>query len=132
MALWQDNTLWIVESQQAAYFGLGKIGVQKNKYEDWINYAEYADYEVAWIRMREDLRALNFNSTKAWEFFNSTQGRPYGHQHNIFSFFDTPSSNFPLPFQKENIGLVLKYINELNPEFYQQWIQEGLKKRIGV
>lgn len=56
MALWQDDTLWIVESQSAAYFGQGKMGVQKNKYEDWINYAEYADYEVAWMKLRDDLR----------------------------------------------------------------------------
>lgn len=49
VALWENDQLWIVESQSASYFASGKDGVQKNKYSDWIRYSKNADYEVAWL-----------------------------------------------------------------------------------
>ena len=63
VALWQDNQLWIVESQEANYFESGKTGVQKNKYEDWLYMANAADYDVAWIKLRDDIRNSTFNLT---------------------------------------------------------------------
>lgn len=51
MAIWRDNELWMVESQDAMYFESGKSGVQRNKFDDWIDLADYADYDVVWLKM---------------------------------------------------------------------------------
>jgi hypothetical protein len=39
VALWEDSQLYIVESQDAWYFGSESSGVQKSKYEDWMVWA---------------------------------------------------------------------------------------------
>eukprot|EP00347_Sterkiella_histriomuscorum_P020910 403335991 len=132
MALWEQDELWIIESQDAQYFESGKRGVQKNKYEDWLDLANAADYDVAWIQMKEQLRNSTFNLTSAWEFYNDTEGRPYGHGQQIYSIIDTVDKNYPLPFQKENVAMIIKYLYELNPQVYNDWLKDGMKKRLGL
>ena len=45
MALWFDDELYIVESQDAWYWPVHNI--QRNKFSDWIQYAKNCDFHVA-------------------------------------------------------------------------------------
>ena len=94
MTLWENNTLWVVEAQSALYFDSQKQGIQRNKYADWLRFAQNAEYEVVWLPMREDVRNSSFNATKAWNFFKRVEGDPYGHDKAVFAWIDTESENF--------------------------------------
>ncbi|CDW85293.1 UNKNOWN [Stylonychia lemnae] len=132
MALWQDDVLWVVESQDALYFESGKKGIQKNKFEEWMQLAEYADYDVVWIKMKQTLRAKNFDLLKAWKFFDLHEGNPYGHRQQIFAIIDTLDQNYPLPIEKEGVGMLVKHISELYPEAFNSLFKPGMKRRLGL
>jgi hypothetical protein len=55
MALHFDGELYIVESDEAGYWPV--VGLQRHKWADWMQLAANADYNVAWLPLREDLRA---------------------------------------------------------------------------
>lgn len=57
----------------------GLSGVQRTKYEDWIDSAQDADYEVVWLQLRNDVRR-RFDSQKALSFYEESEGSPYSHR----------------------------------------------------
>lgn len=101
--------LWVLESQSGWYWGSDKKGVQKNKFSDWLEYAKSATYEVVWLPIREDIRA-KLNVTKAWDFFNTIEGLPYGVRNFWFSNIDTVDQNYFAPITGEYVPLWIKYM----------------------
>ena len=59
-----------------------------------MRYAEESDYHVVHMPLSSE-RSTMFNETAALEFFNRTQGLPYGLHNFMFSFFDTPDNSVP-------------------------------------
>lgn len=56
--------------------------------------AEAAGMHVTWHRMRDEVRA-NFDTEAAIEWFNQTNGMPYGGYNFIYGWIDTPEGNWP-------------------------------------
>ena len=66
MALWIDGVLHIVESQDGWYWP--KHGIQRNTYEQWIEWATNCDFNVVWLRLKDEY-ADKFDEKKAYEYF---------------------------------------------------------------
>ena len=97
---WKDNELYVVESQDAAYWP--KKGVQKTKWEDWVKYAHNADFNVILIPLRDEYRN-KFDVNKAWTWFeDEMEGLPYGFRNFVFSWIDTRNNSFPFILNEEN------------------------------
>ena len=81
VALRDDNgDLFIIEAQSAFYFKNAKSGVQSTKFADWLELANAADFDVAWIPLRDDIRKTKFDAKKARSYFKQTAGAPYSHR----------------------------------------------------
>ena len=99
---WKDNELYVVESQDAAYWP--KKGVQKTKWEDWVKYAHNADFNVILIPLRDEYRN-KFDVNKAWTWFeDEMEGLPYGFRNFVFSWIDTRNNSFPFMAIPEKEG----------------------------
>ena len=90
MALRFDGELYIIESQDGWYWPVH--GIQRNKFSQWIQWAKDADFHVAHLPLNAEARA-RFNETAAQEFFNQTEGLPYGYHNFLFGWVDTPIDN---------------------------------------
>jgi hypothetical protein len=75
IAVWdkRDGELYIVESQNSWYWPLGK-GLQRNKYNVWMQAAQNAGFMVAHMPLRKDL-ALKFDEEKVWAWFSTVEGK---------------------------------------------------------
>ena len=62
MALRFDGELYIVEAQEAWYWPIQRI--QRNKFNEWIKMAEKADFNVVYMPLSDEKRAV-FNETAA-------------------------------------------------------------------
>jgi hypothetical protein len=51
---WIDGELYVLESQDAWYWPRG--GIQKNKWDDWIQWARNADFNAVLLPLREEYR----------------------------------------------------------------------------
>mmetsp|Transcript_31101 Transcript_31101/g.28300 ORF Transcript_31101/g.28300 Transcript_31101/m.28300 type:complete len:376 (+) Transcript_31101:533-1660(+) len=92
MALWIDDELYILESNVNK--GWPKGGLQKNKWEDWLQYTQDAGDHVTWMPIRQDLRD-KFDAEATLEWFNSVEGMPYGFENFLYGWIDTPNDNTP-------------------------------------
>ena len=90
---WKDNELYVLESQDALYWP--RHGIQKNKWEDWVKWANNAEFNVLHLPLREEYRnKLDVN--KAWTWFeNEVEGLPYGFKNFAFTWIDTVNNSFP-------------------------------------
>jgi hypothetical protein len=94
--------------------------------------AKAADYEVAWVPLREDIRNLTFDRAKAWDFFNKIEGDPYGHGVQLFSIIDTEDDNYFAPFSAELLPFLIRYLEHWYPRAFESLLMQGLNKRLGV
>jgi len=62
MALRFDGDLYVVEVIDAWYWPIKNI--QRNKFSEWIKYAEEADYNLVYLPLSDEKRA-SFNETAA-------------------------------------------------------------------
>jgi len=92
MALRFDGELYIVESQGAWYWP--HKGLQRNKWADWVQYAENCDFSVLHLPLSDEYRN-KFDEKAANKFFFETEGLPYGYHNFLFSWIDTPEMNWP-------------------------------------
>jgi hypothetical protein len=88
MALRIEGELYIVESQDGWYWP--NSGIQKNKWSDWIQWADNADFHVVHLPLNEKNRKI-FDEQAAIKFFQETEGLPYGFHNFLFGWLDTES-----------------------------------------
>lgn len=112
MALRFDGELYVVESQDAWYWPVKKI--QRNKWSDWIQYAKNADFHVAHMPLRADIRA-KFNEKAAQDFFFETEGVPYGYHNFLFGWVDTPEDNWPPILPAEFAPILMDMVYKVMP-----------------
>lgn len=109
------NDLWVVESNaKGADWPIDHI--QKNLWADWIPMAQAAGYGVVWLPLTATARQ-NFNVTAAWQFINSTLGKPYGFVEFASTFYDTERDNLPWPATPEAIEVVVAVVAGLDIPF---------------
>ena len=90
---WMNGELYVIESQDGWYWP--KSGIQRNKWEDWLQWAYLADFNVALLPLKEEYRnKFDVEKANAW-FENEVEGLPYGYHNFIYTWIDTPYNNFP-------------------------------------
>lgn len=109
MAMWfPDGELYVVESQDGWYWPIHNI--QKNKFDDWIQYAKNADFHVAILPLTEANRA-KFNYDAALQFFNESEGLPFGYHTFLVGWFDTPADNLPPLIPARFVPILFEIVN---------------------
>ena len=136
IAVWdkQENELYIVEVQEAAYWPVAR-GVQRNKYDDWMKYAQNAAYSVVHLRLsQENAKKFDDNLDEVWRFFNEDiVGLPYSFETFVFSWLDDiPEQNEP---DFLDIGFwytLMTMIEEYDPVNGSIIFKKALNKRLGT
>ena len=87
IAMWDktDGELYVTESQAGWYWP--RAGIQRNKWEDWIQWIKNADMNVVLIPMKED-RRKNFDVDKAQKA-TCPPYVPVGYVHHFKIEFET-------------------------------------------
>ena len=81
---WIDGELYVLESQDGWYWPTA--GIQRTKWEQWIEWAYNADFNVAILPLREEYRnKLDEKKANEW-FINVAEGLPYGYHNFIFRY----------------------------------------------
>ena len=126
---WIDGELYVLESQDAWYWPRG--GIQKNKWDDWIQWAHNADFNAVLLPLREEYRKkLDVDKANSW-FENEVEGLPYGYHNFIFTWLDTPDKNFPFVTTHDFIDLVFSLVSKVYPPASDLIITEALNIRLG-
>lgn len=129
MALWVDDELYLAESQDGWYWPIHNI--QLNKYKDWLRYAKNADFHVAILPLKEEMRA-KWNNTAAMEFFNKVVGLPFGYHTFLWGWIDTPEDNFPPLIPSRFIPILFELLSKFIPDEIDILFTQGLNKRLGT
>lgn len=129
MALRFDGELYIVESQDAWYWPTHRI--QRNKFSEWINYAQRADFHVSLMPLSDEKRS-QFNETAAQEFFFAHQGLPYGFHNFLMSMMDTSDDNIPLLLPKDLVGPAFSLLERIDKNLTDLFIGQSLNKHLGT
>ena len=125
MALWKDNELYVLESQNALYWPANDI--QRRNWDSWVKWADNADYNVVVIPLNDEQRA-KFDEKKAWEAFEKLEGHPYGFSNFLFGYIDTENENYQdvldIAFISIAVGLLEKVLpDQMKLVFYDAWNQ---------
>eukprot|EP00347_Sterkiella_histriomuscorum_P011078 403373837 len=130
MAMWfPDGELYVVESQDGWYWPVHNI--QKNKFDDWIQYAKNCDFHVSLLPLKDELRA-KFNYTAALQFFNETEGLPFGYHTFLWGWLDTPESNLPPLIPARFAPILFEILNRFIPDTIDIFLVQGLNKRLNT
>jgi len=129
VALWHDNELYVVESQNALYWPT--FGIQKTKWDDWMKWAHNADYNVVLLPLNDEYQA-KFDEKKAWEWFEHICGQDYGFHNFLFSWLDSPSDNLPVFLDFDTVSFVLEYYQYIRPTDVKLIFLEAFNKRLGI
>ncbi len=129
VACWIENELYVLESQDGWYWP--KHGIQRNKFSQWIKWAHNADFNVAILPLRQEIRD-KFDVDKAMEWFTSgIEGLPYGYHNFLFSWIDTPHDNFPeATVQGEVLVSVFSIFEKVTKKTFDLIMGEALNMRV--
>lgn len=122
-----DGEKYVVESQDAWYWPKGNI--QRNKWKDWVKYADNADFIVAVLPLSDEKRA-QFNHTAAVDWFLKMEGYPYGYHNFLFSWIDTPSDNYPDLMPYMLMPVVFQMLDSIMHPVVNSFILEALNHRL--
>jgi len=132
VALWIDGQLFICESKgKGTQNWPPPYGVISTPYRQWMQQAVQADYQIAFLQLRDEYRAL-FDEQKAINWFNSVQGTPYGYHNFIFGWIDTESDNYPPPLQPQNLLVAFLLVNDLYKPLADKMYNEALNFRLST
>jgi len=123
------NELYIIESQDAWYWPT--INIQKNLFSTWISNAENCDFHVVHLPLTAEARA-KFNVTAAWEFFNSTEGMPYGYHNFLFGWIDTPEDNWPPLLPAYFAPILFSIVGKVAPATMDIFFYQAMNHRLGT
>ena len=127
---WIDDELYVLESQDGWYWP--KSGIQRNKWDDWIQWAHNADFNVAILPLREEYRN-KFDNKKAMEWFeNEVEGLNYGYHNFISTWIDTVDKNFPFITTSEIVEFLFSLASKVYPPISDLIITESLNIRVGT
>lgn len=129
VAMWIDGELYVVESQDGWYWP--NHGIQRNKWEDWVNYAHNADFNVVIIPLSEEARS-KFNVEKALEWFRHVEGLNYGYHNFVYGWIDTVDKNLPTFMDFNSVTSLLGVVNSISPKTIDLIIGQGLNHRVGT
>ena len=127
---WKDGELYVLESQDANYWP--RKGIQKNKWEDWVKWANNADFNVVHIPLRDEYRN-KLDIEKAWSWFeNDVEGLPYGFPNFVFTWIDKDKDCFPFVTTNEFAELFFSVLYKVYPKAVDLFGIEALNFRINT
>jgi len=129
MALRFDGELYVVESQDAWYWPTH--GLQRTKWEDWIQWAKNADFHVTWHRLSDESRA-KFDEKAANDFFYDTVGLPYGYHNFLYGWIDTAEDDWPPLLGKHFVPIMFKLVEDIDSKLAYNFYSEALNFRLGT
>ena len=125
-----DGDLYVIEIQDGWYWP--KSGIQRNKWEDWLQWAYIADFNVALLPLKEEYRnKLDVAKANAW-FENEMEGLPYGYHNFIYTWIDTPYNNFPFFTTAEIAEFLFSVVSLVYPPLSDLFVTESLNIRLGT
>ncbi|CAG9321177.1 unnamed protein product [Blepharisma stoltei] len=132
VALWVEENgqkdLYILESQAGWYWP--RTGIQMNKFETWIKWAEDASFNVVVLPLKPEIQAL-FNETSAYEWFKTVEGMPYGYHNFMFGWIDTPTLNYPPIVSPELVSIAFQAASKIMPKAIESIFELALNMRLG-
>ena len=127
---WIDGELYVLESQDSWYWP--NAGIQRTKWEQWIEWAYNADLNVAILPLREEYRKkLDEKKANDW-FINVAEGLNYGYHNFIFTWIDTVDKNFPFVLTHEIVELFFSIISYVDPKVSDKLLTEAVNIRLGT
>jgi hypothetical protein len=128
VACWIDGELYVLESQDGWYWP--KRGIQRNKFKQWVQWAHNADFNVAILPLREEIRQ-KFDVEKALKWFTGgIEGLNYGYHNFLFSWLDTPRDNFNSKIlQADTLLSVFSVLEKVTKPTADTIIGEALNQR---
>ena len=127
MAMWYEDGLYVIESQDAWYWP--RKGIQRNKFKQWLTWAKNADFHVVHLPLTAEARH-RFDIPAAKEFYAETEGLPYGFHNFIFSWIDTPKDNLPPLFPDGIVPVVFSIMEKIVPKVIDIFVNQALNKRL--
>ena len=125
---WRDNELYVLEAQDAWYWP--RKGIQKNKWEVWVKWANIAEFNVVLLSLRDEYRN-KLDPEKAWSWYdNEVEGMPYGFHNFIFSWIDTTNNSFPLFGTNDFEDLFFSILEKFSPSTAYNFGVEALNIRL--
>ena len=133
VAFWSDidgeMDLYILESQAGWYWP--RDGIQMNKFDQWIQWADDASFNIAVLPLKEEVRAA-FNSTSAFNWFKTVEGLPYGYHNFAYGWIDTANDNMPPLLSSELLTVLLPIVESIIPSGFDSLFGQGLNIRMGT
>jgi len=129
MALRFEGELYVVESQDAWYWPTH--GIQRTKFDDWIQNAKNADFHVSHLPLNADARA-RFNEQAAQDFFFQTEGLPYGYHNFLFGWIDTPEQNWPPLLPQQLVPIVFSLFDRFDHYGCDIFFDQAMNFRLGT
>ena len=129
IAMWKDDELYIVESQNAAYWPV--LGVQKTPWDEWMKLAHNADYNVVLLPMKEEF-AAKFDVEKAWAWFDHVVGLDYGFHNFLFVWLDAPTKNLPYFIDFDSLTILIDIYALIRPQDIKLIFLEALNRRLSA
>ena len=126
---WIDGELYVIESQDGWYWPYH--GIQRNKFKEWVRLAHIAEFNVAILPLREDIRS-KFDEKKAIEWFKSVEGLNYGYHNFLFSWIDTKDSNLPFSLAHEHFEFLFSVLEKISAPLAAKMMGEALNMRVGT
>jgi hypothetical protein len=86
------------------------------------------------LPLAPDWRA-KWDETKAYTWFKTVEGSPYGYANFLMGFFDTPEDNFPQVIDSNswwNFMTLLNSIPEVGPQLLNLVWTRAFGKRLGI
>lgn len=80
----ESETLFVVQSNED--------GIWKRPVEDF--WGDHAGHSIVMLPLHPDWRA-KYDTEKAWDWFETVDGQPYGYANFLFGYIDTPEENYP-------------------------------------
>jgi len=111
-AIWVEEELYVVESQDAWYWP--RHGIQMNPYKTWLEWADNAGFMVTHLPLKAEV-AAKFNVTKAYEWYKTVEGYPYGYHNFLWGWVDTPNDSFPPVLHSDAVAPAMAIVQGLFP-----------------
>lgn len=129
VACWIDGELYVLESQDGWYWP--KRGIQRNKWTQWVEWAHNADFNVAVLPLKDEVRA-SFDVEKALKWFSGVEGLNYGYRNFLFGWIDTKDQNLPKLIDPVILLSIFSILEKVSKSTADTIMTEALNQRLGV
>lgn len=125
-----ERALFVVESTDTTSYWPNP-NIQKTAWAEWIDLAMAANYTVALLQMREELRAPDvWNQSAVEDHIAYLLGYPYGYHNFLWTFQDVPGGNFPKPLDWHALEVVVRLIEDIDPSITERFIVMAMNFRL--